>query len=263
MGRWIDNHKNIITNVIQNNYKRYLHFMPIHSKGFTEAGITRLNDSIRTYVHCILGSQAQVRGKIIGNTSTSFDAQKEFLVLVEDNINKPKSIPTSIQRYQEALTNSKKKLDYVIGPNLYLLPSNMILGDIENIPGYNNNIRIATNEMKLGLNVQLNLPSSKEDVDKWVKAINQNNQNLQGTSKRKILKTVKTETPTKLDFSSPAKLDFSSPTKLDTERPTKLDTERPTKLDFSSQEENVKHENTKFFLVILFDLLILGTVILW
>lgn len=46
------------------------------SQGFTHPGVERLNDSIRTYVWAILGSQAQTRTGILG-TGTAFDAQKE------------------------------------------------------------------------------------------------------------------------------------------------------------------------------------------
>ena len=52
------------------------------SEGFTRPGVERLNDSIRTYVWSILGSQAQTRTRILG-TGTAFDAQKQFLVVVE------------------------------------------------------------------------------------------------------------------------------------------------------------------------------------
>ena len=55
------------------------------SRGFTQAGIKWLNDSIRTYVWAILGDQAQTRTGILG-TGTVFDAQKQFVANVEDAI---------------------------------------------------------------------------------------------------------------------------------------------------------------------------------
>ena len=45
------------------------------SEGFTQPGVERINDSIRTYVWAILGAQAQARTSILG-TGTAFDAQK-------------------------------------------------------------------------------------------------------------------------------------------------------------------------------------------
>ena len=44
------------------------------SEGFTQAGVERLNDSIRTYVWAILGAQAQTRSNIL-MTGTGFDAK--------------------------------------------------------------------------------------------------------------------------------------------------------------------------------------------
>ena len=45
------------------------------SEGFTQAGVERLNDLIRTYVWAILGAQAETRSNIC-KTGTGFDVQK-------------------------------------------------------------------------------------------------------------------------------------------------------------------------------------------
>ena len=58
------------------------------SDGFAQADVTRLNDSIRTYVWAILGSQAQTRTNIL-SAGTGFVAQKQFLANVEDSISSP------------------------------------------------------------------------------------------------------------------------------------------------------------------------------
>ena len=49
-------------------------FIPDTSEGFTQAGVERLNDNIRTYVWAILGAQAQIRSNIL-KAGTGFDAQ--------------------------------------------------------------------------------------------------------------------------------------------------------------------------------------------
>ena len=72
------------------------------SEGFTQAGVDRLNDSIRTYVWAFLGAQAQTRSNIL-EPGTGFDAQKQFLANVEDAIASPVDIPSSIARYQKTL----------------------------------------------------------------------------------------------------------------------------------------------------------------
>ena len=61
------------------------------SEGFTQAGVQRLSDSIRTYVWAILGAQAQTRSNIL-KAGTGFDAQKQFLANVEDAIASPVDI---------------------------------------------------------------------------------------------------------------------------------------------------------------------------
>ena len=68
------------------------------SEGFMQAGVERLNDSIRTYVWAILGAQAQTQSNIL-KTGTGFDAQTQYLANIEDAIASPVDIPSSISRY--------------------------------------------------------------------------------------------------------------------------------------------------------------------
>ena len=96
------------------------------SDGFTQAGVTRLNDSIPPDVWAILGSQAETRSNIL-STGTGFDAQKQFLANGEDSISSPVDIPSSIARYQKMLQYASTPLDFVFGIGLYLSPSNIAL----------------------------------------------------------------------------------------------------------------------------------------
>ena len=52
-------------------------------------GVTRINDSIRTYVYAILGAQGQTTTEIVGKSSKSLDAQKQFMTLTKDAIESP------------------------------------------------------------------------------------------------------------------------------------------------------------------------------
>ena len=61
-------------------------FVLYKSSGFTQSGVSRINDSIRAYVWAILGAQSQARSSILG-TGKAFDAQKQFLANVEDVVN--------------------------------------------------------------------------------------------------------------------------------------------------------------------------------
>ena len=122
--------------------------------GFTQAGVARINDSVRTYVWAILGAQSQARSSILG-TGKAFDAQKQFLANVEDAINSEVDLPSSIRRYQSTLQYARSKVDFCIGVNLYMVPSNMDL-IIGNINGYNNLIVIASSDLQLGHNDEVN-----------------------------------------------------------------------------------------------------------
>ena len=133
------------------------------SEGFTRPGVERLNDSIRTYVWAILGAQAQTRTNIIG-VGTSFDAQHQFKLNVEDAISGGLNIPGSIKRYQDTLQYASSKVDYVFGIGLYMAPSDMKL-KVGRVVGYNNEIVIASEGQKLGLNKSINVvASSKSDA---------------------------------------------------------------------------------------------------
>ena len=126
--KWhVKQHKNIFSVVSQSNRRTYQDFMIMNSKHLTKVGIMWLNDSIRTYVYCVLSAQAETRTAIIGSFGTELDAQKQFIKLLEDSINQHADIPTSIARYQKALTDTHTRLDYVIAPGLYIIGSDMYL----------------------------------------------------------------------------------------------------------------------------------------
>ena len=129
-------------------------FIPDKSEGFTQVGVERLNDSIRTYVWAILGAQAQ-RGSNILKAGTGLDAQKQFLANVEDAIASPVDIPSSIARYQKTLQYASSPLDFVFGLGLYLTPSDMALHP-GNVQGYNKEIVIAGSEAANGHNSGIN-----------------------------------------------------------------------------------------------------------
>ena len=132
------------------------------SQGFTRAGVERLNDSIRTYVWAILGAQAQTRTRILG-TGTAFDAQKQFSANLEDAISSPVDLPAAIKRYQAVLQYAGSKVDYVFGIGLYMAPSDMLLR-IGQVAGYNNEIVIAGDNQKLGVNKAVNVSAPPASV---------------------------------------------------------------------------------------------------
>ena len=62
------------------------------SRGFTRAGTARIDESIRTYVWPILGSQGQAKAGILGAGDEAINAQNAFMADVESAISAPISI---------------------------------------------------------------------------------------------------------------------------------------------------------------------------
>ena len=93
--------------------------------------------------------------KSILGTGKAFDVQKQFLANVEDVINSEVDLPSSIERYQSTLKYARSKVDFVVGLDLYMIPSDIDLY-IGTINGYNNLITIATDDLQVGHNDTIN-----------------------------------------------------------------------------------------------------------
>ena len=78
-------------------------------------------------------------------------------------------IPEDIQRFQKTLQYAKRKVDYVIGEFIYMLPSSMNLR-IGKIIRYNNKILIASPSFKIETNLKINLNGEKDKPDVKPKA---------------------------------------------------------------------------------------------
>ena len=116
------------------------------SEGLTQAGMSRLNQTIEAFVYCILGSQVNVRSSIIGSGGSAKEAQGEFLVLMEDAIRQT-DISKSVQRFQLAVDEAKVRLNLAISPGTWLISSNLLINTQSTI-GYNNKLRKATAEIR-------------------------------------------------------------------------------------------------------------------
>ena len=95
--------------------------------GFTDVGLYRISESIRAYAYLILSSQASARSSIVGNTMSALTAQSAFLNNFEDIVNRRVNIQEDIKHYQDTLSYASSKVDYSIGENIYMLPSDMNL----------------------------------------------------------------------------------------------------------------------------------------
>ena len=113
------------------------------SVGFTDVGLLRISESVRAYAYLILSSQASARSSIVGNSASSLTAQSAFLNNFENVVNRREDIQEDIKRYQDALSYALSKVDYSVGENLFMLPSDMELKIKTGTVGYNNKILVS------------------------------------------------------------------------------------------------------------------------
>ena len=97
------------------------------SQGFTDVGLLRISESIKAYAFLILSSQASARSSIVGNTVSALTAQSAFLNNFENVVNRRVNIQEDIKHYQDTLSYASSKVDYSIGQNIYMFPSNLKL----------------------------------------------------------------------------------------------------------------------------------------
>ena len=134
---------------------QYDWFAPKTAAGLTQAGLSRINQSIGAFVYCILGAQVNVRSSIPGEGGRAKEAQTEFLTLMEDAIRQP-DLAQSVQRYQLAVDEAKVRLNLAVCPGAWLMPAEMII-NTESTVGYNNKLRQASAGIKLSINNYVNL----------------------------------------------------------------------------------------------------------
>ena len=126
------------------------------SVGFTDVGLYRISESVRAYAYLILSSQASARSGIVGNTESALTAQSAFLNNVENVVNRRVNIQEDIKRYQDTLSYASSKVDYSVGENIYMLPSDMNLNVRSGTVGYNNKILVSDGKFSMGKNDKVN-----------------------------------------------------------------------------------------------------------
>ena len=126
------------------------------SVGFTDVGLLRISESVRAYALLILSSQASARSSIIGNSASSLTAQSAFWNNFENIVNRKVDIQEDVKRYQETLSYASSKVDYSVGENFFMLPSNMELRIRSGTVGYNNKILVSHGKFNLGKNDEVN-----------------------------------------------------------------------------------------------------------
>ena len=111
-------------------------------------------------------------------------------------MNRKVDIREDVKRYQETLSYASSKVDYSVGENLFMLPSNMQLRIRWGTVGYDNKILVSDKKFNLGKNDEVNLtvPAIKSHTTSSIEpttithapAISQKNQKPITHNKEKI-----------------------------------------------------------------------------
>ena len=83
--------------------------------------MTKISESIRSYVYLILTSQASARSSIIGKDAEHLEAQSIFIQNFEDLISRPVDISEDISRYQKTLFYASIEVNFCVGEGLYMI----------------------------------------------------------------------------------------------------------------------------------------------
>ena len=99
------------------------------SDDLTKVGLQKLSETVTDYTYLILPCQTSARDPVIFHSAKSFDAQKVFLNIFENIVNRRVDIPKDIQRFQKTLQCARSKVDYAIGEFIYMRPSDIHFTD--------------------------------------------------------------------------------------------------------------------------------------
>ena len=141
------------------------------SDGFTDVGLLRISESVRAYAYLILSSQASARFSIVENTASALTAQSALLNNFEIVVNRRVDIREDIKRYQDTLSYASSKVDYSMGRNIYMLPSDTNLKINTGTVEYNNKILVSDEKFSLGKNENVNLTAPVMKSHKYSKLI--------------------------------------------------------------------------------------------
>ena len=154
----------------------YRSFISFHSDGLTEVGQKLFQESLESFNYCVLGAEARTRWSIVGKGAKSLQTQDVFRTIVDDTVVQ-NDTTILISNMRKSIQTTNVVLNLAVVPNVILMPSNFIILS-DKIEGYNNILTTATNEMKFGVNKDVNYTKPKpkpNDVVNVDSDINSNN----------------------------------------------------------------------------------------
>ena len=108
-----------------NSLDDYKIFIATKSNGLTKTGQLLFQQSVESYVYCVLGAQANTRWPIVGRGALSIQTQEVFKKLVNDTIIQSDQTVT-IANMRKAIKDTNVVLNMAISPGVILIPSNLL-----------------------------------------------------------------------------------------------------------------------------------------
>ena len=137
-----------------NSVDDYKMFIATTTNGLTKIGQKLFQQSIESCVYSILGAQAKTRWSIVGEGAKSLQTQDVFHKIVKESLVES-DVTITISNMRTAIETTNVVLNMAISPGMILVPSDLIIQK-KKIPGYNNILKLATDKMKFGKNVDVN-----------------------------------------------------------------------------------------------------------
>ena len=104
----------------------YQHFIAPESNGFTRLGEWLIQESIQSYIYCVLGAQAQTKTAIVGKGALSLQTQDIFWKLVKESLVQNETF-NLIKNVQLAIKSTNVVPNIAISPDMQLVPDNLII----------------------------------------------------------------------------------------------------------------------------------------
>ena len=127
----------------------------------TPLGQLLFQQSVKSFVYSVFGSQASTRWSIVLQGAKSLQTQIVFRKIVCDTIIEDDQTVT-ISNMRKAIADTHVVLNTAITPGMILIPGDLIILK-EKIPGYNNILNVTDETMKFGLNENVNKEQIKHD----------------------------------------------------------------------------------------------------
>ena len=157
-----DGNRYIYRAAIESSGTDYRSFIAFHSEGLTEIGQKLFQESLESFNYCVLGAEARTRWSIVGKGAKSSQTQDVFRKIVEDTIFQ-NGTTVLISNMRTSIQATNVVLNLAVVPNVILMPSNFVILD-KKIEGYNNVLTTETDEMKFGVNKDVNYSEPKPKI---------------------------------------------------------------------------------------------------